>query len=103
LRVPICLFEKEDLVYLKSKLGSLRVRTDCLVFSTGEWKRVLDWTGMTLPEGERAKKRLSLRLCAEFMEQRKKGADRSTLFHIAESVIRLGPVVGEWCLSKMDK
>ena len=102
MRVPICLFEKEDLVYLRDRLGPLRTRNGCLVFTSGEWRRVLNWTGAGLSESAKVQKRLSLRLSAEFMEQRKRGADRSTLFRIVESVIRLEPEVGEWMLARMD-
>lgn len=102
MRVPICLFEREDLVYLRDRLGPLRTRNGCLVFTSGEWRRVLNWTGTGLSEREKAQKRLSLRLSAEFMEQKKRGADRSTLFRIAESILRYEPEVGEWLLARMD-
>ena len=58
--------------------------------------------GLGLNEQARAKKRLSLRLCAEFMEQRKAKGSRQSLLQIAESMVRLEPLVAEWMLSKLD-
>lgn len=102
MRIPICLFEKEDLVYLRDRLGSLRRRGDCLVFSVGEWRTVLKTAGATLPEKDRAMRRLSLRLCAEFNEQRKQGINRQALLPLVESMVRLEPTVADWMLSKLD-
>lgn len=101
MRLPLCIFENNDLAYIRNQLGVLRRRGDCLVLNTGDWRRLCKIVESS--KGYTTDKMLLLRMCSTFWEMYVKGADKSSLISIAGNVTRLDEQAALWMFDKLSR